>query len=249
MRTAPEDDFSIEGPFAKDLPAGPENLVLQARDAMRQVFGERACPPVAISLDKQLPVASGIGGGSSDAAASLRVLSRHWQTKGSRALMQSMALALGADVPMCLAARPVLASGIGEKLEPVASMPALNLVLVNPGAALATREVFGVLAGRDSMPLPVLPSRLDAENLAGWLAATRNDLEAAAATLAPGIADALSALRGEGASIVRMSGSGATCFGLFATRAAADAAARSIAAARPAWFSVATGCPVKETGK
>ena len=132
--------------------------------------------------------------------------------------MQSLALGLGADVPMCLAARPVLATGIGEILEPVDGLPSLHLVLVNPGTAVSTPEVFRALARRDNPPLPPLPSRLDAEaSSPGW--GTRATIsKRPRRRWRPDIADALSALRSKGAAIARMSGSGATCFGLFPTR-------------------------------
>lgn len=216
---------------------------------MRHVFGDCACPAVAVTLDKRLPVASGIGGGSSDAAAALRVLARHWDVKGSAALFRSLARTLGADVPMCLAARPLLASGVGDVLEPVEGMPALHLVLVNPGTPLSTPDVFRTLVRRDNPPLPPLPARLDAESLHGWLAGTRNDLEVPAQSLVPDIAEALSALGSAGAAVARMSGSGATCFGLFSTGAAAARAAASIGATRPGWFCVATETLRQETGQ
>ena len=247
VRAAAGDAFSIRGPFGNRLPSDGENLVLKARDAMRRGFGEMG--GVAIALEKRLPVAAGIGGGSSDAAAALRALARLWGMKGSEARMQSMALDLGADVPMCLAARPLLATGIGEILEPVDGFPSLPVVLVNPGTTVSTPEVFRVLARRNNPPLPRLPSRLDADIIVAWLQNTRNDLETPAAMLAPDIADALSALRSKGAAIARMSGSGATCFGLFPTRAAADAAAGSIAAAMPSWFCVATETTAEEQVK
>ncbi|MEP9397042.1 4-(cytidine 5'-diphospho)-2-C-methyl-D-erythritol kinase [Mesorhizobium sp. KR2-14] len=233
---ATEDAFSVTGPFAAQVPLDAGNLVIRARDALRALAPASAAP-VAISLEKNLPVASGIGGGSSDAAAALRALARHW---GIAADLAALGLKLGADVPMCLAARPLVAHGIGEHLQPVAGLPPLPLVLVNPGVGVSTPDVFRALASRENPPLPPLPGRLDTGSVLEWLRATRNDLENPAKTLAPAIADALDALKGTGAPFARMSGSGATCFGLFETDPAAADAAEAIRARRPGWFVAAT---------
>ncbi|MEP9370869.1 4-(cytidine 5'-diphospho)-2-C-methyl-D-erythritol kinase [Mesorhizobium sp. KR1-2] len=233
---ATEDAFSVTGPFAAQVPLDAGNLAIRARDALR-AFSPASAAPVAISLEKNLPVASGIGGGSSDAAAALRALAHHW---GIEADLAALGLKLGADVPMCLAARPLLARGIGEVLEPVADLPPLPLVLVNPGVGVSTPDVFRALASRENPPLPPLPGRLDPASVLEWLRATRNDLENPAKTLAPAIGDALDALGGTGAPFARMSGSGATCFGLFETDADAARAAEAIRASYPGWFVAAT---------
>jgi 4-diphosphocytidyl-2-C-methyl-D-erythritol kinase len=232
---AAEDSFVVTGPFAAHVPVDAGNLVIRARDALR-TLDAAAATPVAITLEKNLPIASGIGGGSSDAAAALRALSRHWRIDADLA---ALGIKLGADVPMCLAARSLIARGIGEVLEPV-SLPPLSLVLVNPGVAVSTPEVFRDLASRENPVLPPLPSSLDAASVLAWLRTTRNDLEAPAKALAPVIGDALDALDRSGALFSRMSGSGATCFGLFESRTAADAAAASIRAGSPGWFVAAT---------
>lgn len=239
VEEAPIDGFSTIGPYAHLIPAGADNLVLRARDLLRGLASS-ACPPVRIMLDKNLPPASGIGGGSSDAAATLRALDRHWQLDLGETRLRDAALSLGADLPMCLAARPLRASGIGERLEPVDAMPALDMVLVNPGVEVATPAVFAALARRDCAPLPALPRSLSRTSLLDWLALTRNDLEAAATTIAPAIGEALAALEEAGAAFARMSGSGATCFGLFEGAAAAARAAKAISAAHPGWFVTAT---------
>jgi 4-diphosphocytidyl-2-C-methyl-D-erythritol kinase len=233
---ATEDVFSVSGPFAAQVPLDAGNLVIRARDALRALSPAFAWP-VAISLEKNLPVASGIGGGSSDAAAALRALARHWRIEADLA---ALGLKLGADVPMCLAARPLVARGIGEHLEPLADFPPLPLVLVNPGVGVSTPDVFRALASRENPPLPRLPARLDPASVLEWLRATRNDLENPAKTLAPAIGDALDALGGTGALFARMSGSGATCFGLFESDADAARAAASIRAGFPSWFVAAT---------
>lgn len=239
VRPAAGDTLTLTGPFAGGLPADDANLVARARDMLRARAGGRAFP-VAIALEKNLPVAAGIGGGSSDAAATLRALARLWGLGLGADELAGAALALGADLPMCLAAEPLVARGIGEALTPVAGLPQLHMVLANPGVAVATPAVFGALTRRDGAALPALPARPDFAGLAGWLSATRNDLEAAAAALAPDIASCLAALRGSGAALARMSGSGATCFGLFGSRQDAARAAAAIAAARPSWYIAAT---------
>ncbi len=226
---APGQGIALSGPFAADLP-GEENLCLRAA----RLMGLHA----AIGLEKVLPVASGIGGGSADAAAVLRGFAR-----GGEALPAAEAITrLGADVPVCLAGRPARMRGVGEVLDPVPALPALHLVLVNPGVAVATPAVFAALETRDNPGLPPLPARFaDASALLGWLAATRNDLEPPARRIRPVIGAALDALTQAGAQVARMSGSGATCFGLFASAAAAGAACARIKAAEPGWWAVATG--------
>lgn len=242
---AAEDAFLVEGPFASDVPIDGGNLVIAAREKLRALHPDRA-QPVSIMLEKNLPVASGIGGGSSDAAAALRLLCRQWGIAVD-ARVSDIALELGADVPMCLASRPLIARGIGEALEPVANLPALSLVLVNPGVAVATRDVFGRLARRDNAPLPPLPQKLDLAALLDWLRTTRNDLEAPAVAIAPAIREALDALQQEGAAFFRMSGSGATCFGIFPDQAAAERAARAIRGEKSSWFVAATSTLPQES--
>jgi len=233
------DRFLVSGPFAAAVPSGPDNLVTCARDLVRRI-ATRPCPPVRITLEKNIPAASGLGGGSSDAAATLRALDRHWQLGLGEQRLRDTALVLGADLPMCLAARPVRASGIGEILEPVSKLPALDMVLINPGIEVATPAVFAALERRDSNPLPAPPHSLSRTALLDWLASTRNDLEAPARSIAPDIGTVLSALRESGASFARMSGSGATCFGLFADAASAAHATAAIAKQQPGWFAIAT---------
>lgn len=236
VEAADQDDFSVTGPFASSLPAAEGNLVLRVRDLLRLYFGAAAQHPVALKLEKNLPVASGIGGGSSDAAAAFRLLVRHWKLDASQEDLARIALELGADVPMCLASRPLVARGIGEKLEPAAGFPSLPLLLINPGVPLETRAVFARLVKRANQGLGALPR---CESLAGivrWLHSTRNDLQAPALSLLPEIADALGLLDAQGALLSRMSGSGATCFGIFGSAEAAEEAAGKITRQRPGWF-------------
>lgn len=232
---AESDRLVLRGPFAGDVPDGPDNLVVKAREAAREVLG--GLPPVSITLEKNLPVASGIGGGSSDAAATLSALAR-WAGRDVSDLGDA-GLALGADLPMCLAARPLIARGIGERLEVLEGFPSLDLVLVNPGGAVATPAVYAALEHRQNPPLRPLAAA-GREELLGWLAATRNDLEAPAIGLLPAIGEVLAELTASGAAFARMSGSGATCFGIFPGPAAARQAKETIAARRPEWFVRAT---------
>ncbi len=236
---ASEDRFEITGPFAAGLPADASNLVARARDLMRRRC-DGAAAPVAITLEKNLPVASGLGGGSSDAAATMRALGCAWQHEEAPSTLGDAALALGADLPMCLAARPLVARGIGEAVTPVDGFPALEIVLVNPGVPVSTREIFARMESRANPPLPEPGPLRDAADVAAYLAATRNDLEPAARALAPQIGEAAADLSAQGALAARMTGSGATCFGIFADRRAARRAAERIQARHPGWFVLAT---------
>ncbi len=236
---AAADSFLVSGRYAADVPMDGANLVVKARDALRAAAGHGATP-VAISLEKNLPVASGVGGGSSDAAATLHALSAIWGLEFDKAEMMRIALSLGADLPMCLSARPLLARGIGADIEPVAGLPPLGIVLVNPGGAVSTAEVFGRLERTDNGRLPPLPQDTSIGALRGWLKSTRNDLEPPARGIQPGIDAALAALKQTAPLFARMSGSGATCFGLYDTGNAAKRAAALIRGRHPQWFVAAT---------
>lgn len=219
----------ITGPQAGSLPVTDDNLVLRAA----RLMGVTA----AMTLEKVLPVASGIGGGSADAAATLKSLAG---MTGKALPAPAEVLRLGADVPVCLGGRPVRMKGVGEILTPLPPLPPAWLVLANPGVAVPTPAVFTALASRDNPPLPEVPAFGDAAALASWLSAQRNDLEAAAITLAPAIADTLAALGHQpGCLLARMSGSGATCFALFAGEAPARAAAARLSDTHPGWWTSA----------
>jgi 4-diphosphocytidyl-2-C-methyl-D-erythritol kinase len=227
VRPAAEPSLRVTGPMAPGVPTGPENLVLKAAALMGV--------PVAIELEKHLPSAGGIGGGSADAAATLRALAE----LTGRALPEDV-LALGADVPVCMAPRPARMRGIGEAVTWVEELPPLHAVLVNPGVAVSTPQVFARLARRKNPAMPdPLPRFADAQALTGWLATQRNDLEPPARALAPEVDAALTALAGAPqCRLARMSGSGATCFGLFPDATAARNAAQALA--RPGWWVHAT---------
>jgi 4-diphosphocytidyl-2-C-methyl-D-erythritol kinase len=223
--------LSLAGPFAGALGAGADNLVLRAAETLR--------PPgqgAALRLVKALPVAAGIGGGSADAAAALRLLARLW---GVALPPPERVIALGADVPVCLAGRSARMRGIGGDLDPVA-LPPFWIVLVNPCVPVATGPVFAGLASRDNAPMGDPPPFAEAAALFDWLAAQRNDLEVSARVLAPVIGTVLEALAAQpGCALARMSGSGATAFGLFASEAPALAAATAIRAGEPRWWIAA----------
>ncbi len=219
----------LTGPFAGDLSAGADNLVLKAALAFAVHYGIAA--DASLTLEKNLPPASGIGGGSSDAAAALRLLSRHWGVP----VPDGLPVDLGADVPVCLGApTPQFMAGIGERLTPGPMLPPVWMVLVNPGVAVETAAVFGAIANKDNPPAAPAPERLDFAALIDWQARQRNDMAAAARGLCPEIGEVLGALAD--APLARMSGSGATCFALHGTQAAAQAQAARIALAQPSWW-------------
>ncbi|QKV18929.1 4-(cytidine 5'-diphospho)-2-C-methyl-D-erythritol kinase [Oricola thermophila] len=241
------DSFHIEGPEASALAgeAPTQNLVVRARDLMRDVLNEHdiPAPPAAIVLDKQLPAGSGIGGGSADAAATLAGLMLHWQADAAAQAIRERAVSLGADVPMCLASRPLVASGAGEEIRPLSGMPSLALVLANPRRHVSTPAVFAALEKRDNPPLPAdgMTGLRSAGDWAAWLSRnTRNDLQASSARLTPEIEDCLAALETTAPLLARMSGSGATCFGIYDDMNAARAAAKDLLHRRPDWWITAT---------
>jgi 4-diphosphocytidyl-2-C-methyl-D-erythritol kinase len=230
--------LSVGGPEADAIAAlGEDNLVLRAARLLAGKARPAVPPGAALYLDKRLPAASGIGGGSSDAAATLRALDRMWDHPLNPAALARLALKLGADTPACLAARPVWVGGIGERVEAAAGLPPAGIVLANPRRSLATPDVFAARRGAFSADGRFDPMPRDAAALAAVLGERRNDLTEAALSLLPDIAPVLERLaRLPGALLVRMSGSGATCFALFGDRAAALAAGAELARAAPAWW-------------
>ncbi|QNE31854.1 4-(cytidine 5'-diphospho)-2-C-methyl-D-erythritol kinase [Sphingomonas sp. NBWT7] len=234
LANAPADCLTVTGPFAAALGASgaaawpADNLVTRAADAFRAAFGVSARH--AIRLEKNLPVASGIGGGSADAAATLRALARRHGVALDDPRLLAIAAALGADVPACLLGRTAFGTGKGDALVALDAFAGTPVLLVNPGVAVSTAAVFAGWDGEDRGPLD------PADPLAG-----RNDLEPPARALAPVIDTVIARLAAQpGATLARMSGSGATCFALFGTPAQASAAAATIAVAHPDWWQLAT---------
>ncbi len=216
--------LTLDGPFAAVLAPERDNMVLRAATALAEASGVRA--RARLALTKRLPIASGIGGGSSDAAATLRALARLWNVE----IPPGLASRLGADVPVCLAGTPAQMRGIGEILDPVPVLPECGMVLVNPGVAVATPDIFRARSGAFSPAVDMPSGWADAAGLAGWLGGLRNDLEPPARALCPPIDDVLAALRAlPRCMLARMSGSGATCYGLFAGVNDAVQAAGSLA--------------------
>ncbi len=236
--------FSVTGAFAQAVPHGDDNLVLKA---VRLVGHDR---PGSITLEKRLPPSSGIGGGSADAAAAFRgmlALSMQRESKWCRPEEYTVEaldphaeglLSLGADVPMCLFSRPTRVRGIGEKVEFLDGLPSLPAVLVNPLRGMSTPKVFAALAEKHNQPMPeVVPVFSGVDEFTGWLADQRNDLLAPATEILPEINKIIKALsRCEGASLARMSGSGATCFGIFRDKDCAWRAADLLARDHPGWW-------------
>ena len=243
LRHAHEPGFTLEGPFADALAGEANNLVLRARDLALARFGGDP-PALHLTLDKRLPIAAGLGGGSSDAAATLMLIGElfdwDWLEDGEDALEQ-LAASLGADAPMCVKAQPVIAEGRGDSLDYPMVFPDLDAVLVNPlvpsptGAVYRAYDEAGARAGAEA---PDWPDLLETpEALAAFLDRTRNDLEAPAMALQPAIGAALAALRARGETLfARMSGSGATCFALCAGESERRDLAGAIAHAHPDWW-------------
>lgn len=226
---APADKLglTIAGPFGNGLEADASNLVLRAAQLFDTTRGAQ------ITLRKNLPVASGIGGGSADAAATLRGLSKLWDIT----VPNDQALVLGADVPVCLASTSQRMRGIGETLTPVDFLPKLPAVLVNPGDAVSTPVIFSKLQSKTNPEISEVPAEpLDFSNAIQYLDALRNDLQAPAIQVAPTIGTVLHALGQQGAKLARMSGSGATCFGLYETIDQAKRAANYLTRDNPEWW-------------
>jgi 4-diphosphocytidyl-2-C-methyl-D-erythritol kinase len=229
--------LALEGPFAAALGEGADNLILKAARllASPSEMGAR------ITLTKNLPVSSGIGGGSADAAAALRGLTALWDLEPTEEALSEMTAALGSDVPVCLASRPAWMEGRGERLTPIDQIHELPIVLANPGVAVPTGKVFEALSERRGVSAPKPLSWKSPEALLADLKRAGNDLEAPARAIAPEIGSVLDALgRCDGVQLARMSGSGATCFAVFGTAKAAASAAKALKSGHSGWWIVAT---------
>jgi 4-diphosphocytidyl-2-C-methyl-D-erythritol kinase len=233
-------ELAVHGPFGRQLGDGDDNLVLRAARAFIAEL-RRPVRPFGLSLDKRLPIASGLGGGSSDAGAALRLLREALAPDLDDARLEAVAARLGADGAACLWGRPVLAEGRGERLAPAPQLPPIDAVLVNAGTPVSTPEVYRRLDadGRfgDVAPPPAPEAFEDARELAAWLTLLRNDLEAPAVAVAPEVGTVLETLAGEPECLLaRVSGSGGTCFALCASDIEAESLAERLEALAPQWW-------------
>lgn len=234
--------LKIEGPFGDQVPSDGSNLAARAFEALRRATGRPDLGAGELLLFKDLPVAAGLGGGSSDAAAAMILLDRMERLDLADRTLFEAAGTLGADVPMCLVSRALRARGNGHLVEPLQRLPELNLVLVNPRVAVPTADIFASLDKRENPPIEPDVDGFDSlDEILGFLARTRNDLEATTVALAPEVGDVLDVLnRLEDCQFARMSGSGATCFGVFRDRLAARHATMRLRRAYPNWWIVPT---------
>ncbi|MNK58980.1 4-diphosphocytidyl-2-C-methyl-D-erythritol kinase [compost metagenome] len=228
--------LAVTGPFGGALAGEGDNLILRGLRALGEVAGIGA-PPVAVTLDKQLPIAAGLGGGSADAGTAIRLAAQLLDLDLDEAALEAVAGVVGADGPMCLRARPAWATGRGDDLRDEPRLPPLHAVLLNPGVASPTGAVYRAYddAPKGGADCPEPPADWSPAAVIDWLKAQRNDLEAPALRVTPGIAEALSAMRAApGCRLTRMSGSGATVFGLFDDAASASLAVGSLQ--RSGWW-------------
>lgn len=229
------DGLSLEIIGAPDLSAGEDNIVIKA--ARKLAAALEIEPNAHLVLEKKLPIASGIGGGSTDAAAALKALQVLWKKTLPDEKLYALALELGADVPSCLAGKAVQVSGVGEVLTPAPEIPALPVVLVNPNKPVSTPAVFKTRKPVFSEPMPLTQNCADAAEFIGELKKRHNDLQDAACALEPAVAEVLHVLENQPLCLFSaMSGSGGTCFGLFQTPENAANAAEDIAATHPNWW-------------
>ena len=236
LQVSPSSGLSLEctGEYASLIPV-KENSVLGAAQALAKHYGIN--DGAHFTLHKHLPVAAGIGGGTADAAAALRLLVQLWQLKPTAQEMKNIALSLGADVPACLRAESLFMNGIGEVITPAQVIDHWHGVLVNPRVALSTPAVFAVYDGHLSPAMPHKATFPGQQEAFEYLKQAHNDLQVAATALVPEIQEVIDALAAqEGCAFSRMSGSGATCFALFDTEAHAQAAARRLASSQPSWW-------------
>jgi 4-diphosphocytidyl-2-C-methyl-D-erythritol kinase len=235
-----EGSLAVGGPFARQLGSERDNLIFRAVRAFVEELG-RPMAELSMSLDKQLPVASGLGGGSSDAGAVLRLIRDVFAPQVDDARLERVAAKLGADGPACLWARPVVAEGYGERLTPAPGLPVLAAVLVNPGVPVSTPAVYRRLdetkAFGDVLPPPMPDAFENPQELAAWLSLQRNDLEAPAVDVAPEVGAVLATLRDEPEVLLaRVSGSGGTCFALCLDDLSAETLAERLQALAPNWW-------------
>ncbi len=236
-------EVTVKGPFARDLVATTEpgeNLAIRAAEALAMEAGFSSARQTRLVLNKRLPVAAGLGGGSADAAATLRLLDRQWGLGFGTPGLVRIGQRLGADVPMCLTSQPLFAEGIGERIRPIFGIPRLPIVLASPPVQLSTSDVFAALDEETRSPLPPLPGKFSYPlDLVFWLRQTRNDLSDAASRVSKRARAAAKVLaRDRDCLFARMSGSGPAAFGIFASNAASERAAARIRDAKPSWWVV-----------
>lgn len=233
--TAPDLSVTVNGPFSAGVPTDHSNLIIRAAEALRSVRGVKL--GAALSLEKHLPHAAGIGSGSSDAAATLAMLAELWGVAPLPATAPEV-IALGADVPVCVGApTPIRMSGIGDVRSPVPALPNCALVLARPPVDVPTGPVFEGLATKDGAPMTPMPDGLNFDGFARWLAIQRNDLQAPAEVIAPLITEAITKLQSlPDVAVAGMSGSGATCFALIKDMATARRVARIMQVAHMDWW-------------
>ncbi len=244
LQAAPDirDHLLVEGPFAKFIKTDNSNLILRALKGFRSRWPDMVKTGIQIKLTKNLPVAAGIGGGSADAAAALRIMAQMSDLPVLPSGLMELALELGSDVPACLLMQPAMMGGIGEKLYPVPALPQMHMVLVNPRIAVNTGEIFARLIRRKNPPMPKLPPQFEnLQSLADWLETTRNDLVEPACELVPQIKAITGFLNNDKDCLfARMSGSGATIFGLYEKGPDALAAAGKLQKSWPQYWVSAT---------
>lgn len=223
VSAAERDSFAITGRFGDQLEPNADNLIVRALERVRKFLPQSVPAGLSIELQKDLPIASGIGGGSADAAAMLSVLKRinalHSLPKLSEAMARKIAIEVGADVPMCMDSEPKHIVGIGDHFSNVQHLPEFYVLLANPLAGIATPRVFELLESRENPPMPSFGDGWkNLDDLVGFLGLTRNDLTASACNLMPEITKLLDSMSNlSGCKLARMTGSGATVFGIFAS--------------------------------
>ena len=232
-------ELQINGQFAPYIKPNNDNLVIKAAMLLAKASGIK--PTGNIKLTKNLPIASGIGGGSADAAAALLALRKLWDIPISNEDMSNLAIELGADVAICLHGTASIVTGIGEKINPAPILPKFWLVLVNPNLLVSTAEVFAAYKDKFSTPQPMNTQPKDLEELISLLSNRGNDLTGASISIAPVIKEVIEVLEATPNTVLsRLSGSGATCFAIFRTKSDAEAAARKLARKYPKWWVRAT---------
>jgi 4-diphosphocytidyl-2-C-methyl-D-erythritol kinase len=237
LHITPSDTLSLRvtGAFSQALGPQHDNLVLRAARALQQACG--TSKGAAITLEKRVPVGAGLGGGSADAAATLKSLLALWQETLPPAQLMALAAQLGSDVPACLSAQPLWMGGVGEQLQPLVAMPRFWLVLANPSQPLLTADVYRALTPPFSPTIATPPGWKNRADCLAFLRDTRNDLLAPALSLMPEIATVLAALEAQpGCVLARLSGSGPTCFGLFTEEEAAARASAALAGLHSGWW-------------